>query len=405
MVVGCVTIQPTAGAQDDKPAAAGKSAVDDAKTHTLFMGADVSVGLDKKLYAVRGVSGSSWVIDVNGHTRVVSARSGPIDLKVTPSLKITRTTATVAHLRSGRGYTPNNDPTVRLTQALNQTALTSAEDHAAVNQATAANLGLVSAAAMGVNKAYAADLPAGLKAQAEQQVQNQLAADNQAQGATIAQSDAEDSIGGRAAGSAGFDAMDVEFEISSARPLPKPYVITMTRFHPKGTRPGTVQSLVYAKELNPIDAHPGIVHLVEGGFPYDFEPIDFQLHVYNRGQEVATSVSSKRVELTSDEAFEYIKLEYVSAHKGDTLPAVPAMGDLPADLPRRTAEGEYRQTVFVRVSKEGLASEAFADATCSKRIEDPYLEAVVRSIRFKPALNRGEPVEGVASLRLEQLKI
>ena len=76
-------------------------------------------------------------------------------------------------------------------------------------------------------------------------------------------------------------------------------------------RPGTVQNLVYAKELHPIDAHPTNVHFVEDGFPQDFELVDFQLHVYNRGEEVATTVSAERVELTRDEAFEYVRIEYI----------------------------------------------------------------------------------------------
>jgi hypothetical protein len=222
--------------------------------------------------------------------------------------------------------------------------------------------------------------------------------------ANLSQTENGDEPAGRIV-TTGLDAMDVEFDISSERPLQKPYVVTLARFHPKGTKPGTVQNLVYAKELHPIDAHPTNVHLVEDGFPHDFELVDFQLHLYNRGEEVATSVSSERVELTRDEAFEYVRIEYVVAHKGATLPASPAMGILPADLPGRLAHGEYKATIFVRVSKDGFAGEPFADVSCSRKIEDPYLETVVRCIRFDPALAQGKPVEGVASVNLRQLKI
>jgi hypothetical protein len=200
--------------------------------------------------------------------------------------------------------------------------------------------------------------------------------------------------------------MDVEFDVSSTRFLHNPYVVTMARFHPKGSTPGTVQNLVYARELAPIDANPTNVHFVEGGFPYDFELIDFQLHLYNKGEEVATTVSSKRVELTRDEAFEYVKIDYLNAHQGATLPAVPAMGRLPAGLLTRLAEGKYRETFFVKVSKEGLpADEVFRDAACSNRVEDLYLEQIVKGMRFKPALESGKPVESVASLNLERLNI
>jgi hypothetical protein len=111
------------------------------------------------------------------------------------------------------------------------------------------------------------------------------------------------------------------------------------------------------------------------------------------------------VQLTRDEAFEYVKMEYVSAHRSETLPPVPAMGKLPAELPTRLAAGKYAETFFVRVSKDGLADEPYADFTCSRKLGDPFLESVVRSLRFKPALAQGKPVDGVAALNLGKLQI
>ena len=112
----------------------------------------------------------------------------------------------------------------------------------------------------------------------------------------------------------GLDAMDVEFEVRSSKPLHNPYVVTMTRFHTVGSKPGFVQNMVYAKSLNPIDEHLSHVHFVEEGFPYDYELIDFQLHIYDRGEEIATNIAADRVELTRDEAFEYVRSEYIGAH-------------------------------------------------------------------------------------------
>jgi hypothetical protein len=199
--------------------------------------------------------------------------------------------------------------------------------------------------------------------------------------------------------------MDVEFEISAVRPLYNPYVVTMTKFRTPTSKPGEIKTLVYAKSLDPIYTKATRVHFTEEGFPFEYEMVDFQLHIYDRGQEIATNLSSKRVELTRDEAFEYVKIEYVGAHRGETLPAVPAMGKLPAELPTRLAAGKYSEKFFARVSKDGLADEAYADEKCSKKIEDPFLEAVVKSIRFKPALDHGKPVDGIATLDLNKLQI
>ena len=64
-----------------------------------------------------------------------------------------------------------------------------------------------------------------------------------------------------------------------------------------------VQNLIYAEALHPIDEHLSHVHFVEEGFPFNYELVDFQLHIYNRGDEIATNIAADRVELTRDEAF------------------------------------------------------------------------------------------------------
>jgi hypothetical protein len=38
-------------------------------------------------------------------------------------------------------------------------------------------------------------------------------------------------------------------------------------------------------------------------------------------------------------------------------------------------------------------------------VEDPYLQSVIRDIRFNPALDKGQPVEGIARLRFADLRI
>jgi hypothetical protein len=373
-----------------------------AKTHTLFMGADISVNLDTDLYPVRNVIGSSWVIDINGTEKVISTKHAPPKLKITQDLKLTEVSAVLADFKKEPTYSYGNDPDVKLTQGLNQGAMLNADHTAAVNQATAADMGAVSASQMGVNKVSAANARFA-PANANQPVQEALAASGQQVATETAGFGADNSPGGRQVTSQGKDALAIDFVASSPRPLSGPYVVTITRFHP-GTDPRIVQSLVYARSIDPIGSHPTPVHFVEEGFPFDYQIVDFQIHLYNRGVEVATNVASNRVDLTRDEAFEYVIASYEGSHMHDTLPASPAMGQMPADLAGRLAAGKYGATFYVRVSKDGMADQPFADAGCSKRIDDPYLVSVVRNIRFKPALDKGKPVEGIAPVNLAKLQ-
>ncbi len=438
LAIGGVKARATDSVRDTKPVMLEPVTVNEAKTHTLFMGADISVNLDKDIYPVRGIHGSNWVIVINGQDKLVSAKESPLNLKITPSLKLTEVSATILGFKRQAAYSFNNDPSVRMSRTLSQSALTNA-------MLLGASLDAQHVADTESNKALG---PSAIFADSDNQFgENALLFTAQIANATLHEPKAApgqlfpppnpnvpstfDGLEGQAlavtvanqnAASAanqtkngdeptgrlltqGLDAMDVEFEISSPRRLQDPYVVTIARFHPAGTKPGILQSLVYGKSLNPIDSHFGRVHFIEDGFPFNYELIEFQIHIYNHGQEIATNESQKRVELTRDEAFEYIKIEYISAHKGDTLPAEPALGRLPAELPLRLAAGKYGETFYTVVSKDGVADEPFADAACSTKIDDPFLESVVRSLRFKPALAHGKPVEGIASVNLSKLQI
>lgn len=395
-----LALTPADARADDDPAA---------KTHALFMGADVSVGLGKHLYKVEDVVGLSWIVDVDGSPKEVSTKKGPIELKVVPSLKLTEAVANVSGLVDTPGYGPGSDPSEALSKALNEAALQNAGNQAAVNQAQGAVVfnqtlatqvnGASTAAArsiLGLNTP-----PLGV-----QVVGNSSAATTNAQASlqtTMVSAGADNEPTGDRGFAHGFDALDVSFTVSAAHPLTHPFVVTVTRFHEKGDRPGYSRNQVYARELGLIDTHAGLVQFQEGGFPPAYVIESFELHLYNNGLEVATNVAPNFVALTRDEAFEYIKIEYLAAHKADTLPAKAVFGKLPADFAVFQAEGKYAPVYYVRVTKDGLPGDTFTDAACSHRLQDPYVESIVKAVRFKPALDKGTPVDSVAPLSLARL--
>jgi hypothetical protein len=373
----------------------------------------VSVGVGKQLYAVRDVFGSAWVIDVSGKPTVVSTRGAPIDLKITPSLKLTEFSAKLEGLQATPAYSARNDPNTRLTQSMSISADLNAGYNSSVNQAQAAVVHAQSFASRiaGVNNADVpkiaaiGGIPIFMSPADGALNENKETARLETAQAQIAASPGSDLEPPANSDPAGFDAIEVNFQISSEHALSNPYVVTITQLREKGARPGMIRKQIYAKELHPIDNRPITVHFLEEGFPPGFELQSFEVHLYNRGIEIATSVSPERVELTRDEAFEYVKIEYIGAHGSATLPPVPAMGKLPADLPTRLASGQFGATFYVKVSKDGVANVAYSDSACTRKIGDRYLDAVVAQIRFKPALADGRPTEGVAALDLNKLTI
>jgi hypothetical protein len=414
------------------------------KTHTLFMGADIAIALDRDQYHVKDVWGSNWVIDVNGREKEISAKQAPVNLKITPSLKLTENAVTIVGFKRVEAYSYANDPSVRLTKGLSQAGSLSndllaisqnaqyRQDVAASNNMSGAGVfvgaddqfsanAMLNTAKYTYSNTHATTLNGGIPnvsstaptANSNTSGANIGEGGSQFMAVGLAQENAviaaaQTANGNEPAGkiaTSGLDAMDVEFDVRSARPLHNPYLVTMARFRTRGGKTGMVQNLVYAQSLHPIDEHLSHVHFVEEGFPFNYELLDFQLHVYNRGEEIATNLAADRVELTRDEAFEYVKAEYIGAHPKDTLPATPAMAKLPADLPTKLAQGKYNAAFYVKVTKDGLADEAYSDPACTRRIDDPYLDSVVKRVRFKPALNAGKPIDGVAVLNLGKLAI
>jgi hypothetical protein len=425
------------------------------KTHTLFMGADIAINLDRDIYRIQDVMGSNWVVQINGRDRVISAKEAPLNLKITPSLKLTETSVVIEGFRRTQAYSYANDPSVLLTKGLSRSAamgtdLQSVARDAQARQDTASNKDLAgSAMFVGADDQFSSKAQLqtaqftysnthsfGIDPNTHLPISSNNAPStntnttgfvvygptlfgtrfgSEAQNLTVGQAQqasrtdsAQAEMGNEATGkivTGGLDALDIAFDIRSGKLLQNPYVVTMTKFRTPGSKPGLVQNMVYARSLHPIDEHVSHVHFTQEGFPFGYELLDFQVHIYNRGVEIASNIATDRVELTREEAFEYVKMEYIGAHKKDTLPAVPAMGKLPADLPAHLAGGQYRATYYVVVSKDGLADIPYSDSACKRKVGDPYLMAVVQSLRFKPALDAGNPVEGIASLDLNKLAL
>jgi hypothetical protein len=378
------------------------------KTHALFMGLDLSVEHEKTFHRVKDVSGDSFVITAKAAPVFLPVNRASRNLRVNNVLKLTSVSASITNLTSKRVYTARADPKMRRMVEMNR-AMASMDDaqSLAIDKAAA-----LSQATSGINTGDQDISGSGGAAHADWQEANARATaaafDSAQTSSTLANSYLTSSafVEGRTQDDLAkelFDGIEATFELSSETPLNNPYVLLVARFREPRAPVSTARNWIYAESLDPISSTPVKFHVMKGGFPPGYVLEDFQVHIYNRGEEVATNVSSKRVSLTREEAFEYVMIQYVSAHKGATLPAAPAMGKLPPDFNARLTGGQFNQTYYVKVTKDGTANGAYMDESCMQKIEDPYLESVVNSIRFTPALEKGKPVDAVTRLKLNDL--
>ncbi len=394
------------------PSLLGAEAGPAEKPFSLFMGADISVELGKTACPVRRVNGGSWIVDHDGRPQEVNASHGLQNLKIVPSLKLTEAAAQLEEFNTEAAFSFANDPIVRQTRAFASASELNAGHSAALS---AANAALVQSQKMA---SYASSV-SGMGSQVLQKdgylfnawtpasypgdvrVNADTAADYQ----TTTSSGTDNELYGDRGQGAQRDALRVSFAISSLRPIRDPYIVTIARFRERAGMPGKTRNLVYARALGPVDQNPQRVEFLEEGFTPGFEIVELQVHLYSGGVEVATNRASHRVDLSRDEAFNYLKADYLGLHKIESRPPEPALGHLPPDFADRAASGKYRATYYVRVTRDGVGEGVFADSACSRRVDDAYLESIVGNLRFMPALEKGRAIEGVAALRLDQLKI
>ena len=385
-----------------------------AKPYVLFMRTDVSVEQDKKLYPIKDVHGRAFVIDMKGRPEEVPMAGGSHRIEFQHALTLARTAASLTGLESERAYTPGRDPKMqRQREAVIAEAVIGDNASLAEGKMIAGlnnNFVAVNADARAPDGTPLNGAAASAAAVAKIGADNAAAA-FQAEGQAETLRESNVTSGGFARLAAEndmaqeqFDAVAVRFTVSSLAYLEKPYVVVITRFHARDDKPGVARSAVYAKALDSIGARPTKVELLHGGFPPGFEIEALQVHLYNEGREVPTDVAQKRVPLTRDEAFEYLKIEYVSGHKGDTVIATPALGLPDKEERLKLTPNQWKATYYAKVSKDGLPLGTYTDEACSQPVDD-QVAALAQNVRYYPAMEKGKPVEGIARLSWRQLPL
>ncbi|MES1168567.1 MAG: hypothetical protein ABUL61_05305, partial [Oleiharenicola lentus] len=329
------------------------------KTHVLFMGADLEVQREKKYYRVEDVMGSELKVHIGKREVFVPTRGRQTDLKVDHGLKLSTTSVKLDHLESGPAYTPANDPVRKMIAASGAAGGMAAVQDLAYGRMIQAEIMASSAtntlsrtpensASRGqVEAAYNAAMAEYSASARQAEMGNELMLSDQANtGGYVERMNKEKDEGN-------FDAMDVSFKVSSPVELDDPYVVILFKFQPREAKPGDEGILIHAKSIPPIGPKPQYFRAYESGLPIGFKYLNCTVHIYNRGEEVATNLSPNRVELTREEAQQYMVMEYIGAHKGATVPAMAVASSLPIPRRKQLTLDQLNRTYYARVAKDG----------------------------------------------------
>lgn len=379
------------------------------KTHVLFMGADLAVQREKKFYRVEDVVGSELKIKVGRKEVFVPTRNRSTSLKVDHSLKLAGASVKLDELFSGPAYTPANDPVRKMIAASGAAGGAAAVRDLAYGRMIAAEIGLASATNTLANTSESSASRSAVEAAYQAAGAEYEAGTRQAESGNDFQFSSQYDTAAYAnkakleEAEGNYDAMEVSFKVSSPVELDDPHMVVLFKFQERDAKPGDEGMVIHAQSLEPIGPKPKYVRVRQGGLPRGFKYLDCEVHIFNRGEEVATNASSKRVELTREEARQYLLIEHLGANKGTTVPASAVRGTVPPTRLRELSLDQLNRTYYAKVGVDGVVLGLYADEACSLQLDDPVTVSIVGEVFFKPALYQGKPVPGVAKVRLGEI--
>lgn len=191
------------------------------------------------------------------------------------------------------------------------------------------------------------------------------------------------------------DRFTLQFNVASHQPIANAFVILNTEY----TAPGHQELFrrVLAQRIGRIGAQPRTVTVYEADFPTGFHVKDYTISLYSEGQEIATNLSPKRIDLTSAQAYQYVLADYLATHKGETSPPAAVLMAPRSVLLSFDHEEELSRPVYVLVNAEGHVQTVSSDPSGQGEVSS-IVRSALQYFQFIPALQQGVPVSGRARL-------
>lgn len=155
------------------------------------------------------------------------------------------------------------------------------------------------------------------------------------------------------------------------------------------------KQVTFFKRIGALDQKPRRIQITKKGLTGDFKVRDVKLHVYRNGQELVTNQSSKQYALTREQVHEYLTLERVSTHRGQSLDPEPAWSLAPAELFATTKADAFDYPLTVHVDAQGRVTGIDPNRFVPEKVVNLVME-----LPFYPGLYEGQAVASIALVNL-----
>ena len=352
------------------------------KTHVVFVGLDLSVALDGKPRRIVGISKSTAELEVGtGVKRMRAELLNAFTLQRTP--KVSRELVDLGEIkvepafRSG-GLVDQAWAEAKQTQWLGETIMDVVEGRSDLQDQSPRVREVLR---------DLEDTGGGGRLQ-----MRELAKDNIEKG-DLQHADLEEEARRRNL----YDALDVSFLASAPQSVTDCYAAVVCTVRAAGGGGPRMGNLVFFCELGVVDAEPRRLKTQFTGFPVGFQLVRAEFHVYSRARELASNVAPNQMLLTERQAHQFMVLQYVGAHKTETLPARVAFTPLANEAMQVPSQRELHLPVSLAVDATGSVASVTAPSA-SQALQDN-----MTALRFYPAIESGKAVASKVTLSLSDL--
>jgi hypothetical protein len=346
------------------------------KPYSRFVGLNLMIQQDGSYYPLVGISNGSAVLREGREIKEVPFRDVK-GYRIDRGLVIRTRRATLDGLAAERVYTPANDPRTKWSSSQTAMLNTRSED---------AGLAEMQFLTDPNPKAAQGSLNTALNSEGY----NDMEEDGTAQDKIQQELDKQL-----------FDALQVEFEVSSPKPIPDPYAIIITEYRESALSKGTNNAFCL-KELDPIDSTPAKVTILQSGLTPGYQLVGYEVHLYDNGSEIATNVVKDRMDMSRPEVFAYLNGMYLAAHKGATLAPVSMGAAANSRVHSGISTEDLNRRVVIEVGSDGRVAGCVPGDPSSGQFSDAA-RTYLMGLHFYPALSNGSPVDGKVETTLAEL--
>ncbi|WP_221029266.1 hypothetical protein [Actomonas aquatica] len=378
-----------------KPVRVVSSAAAPVRDHHLFVGVESFLPHERELLAVRRFEGAESVLETETGEEVVVERDHSFRFKMTP--KVSPIVIKIDRIRGEETYSAWTDPKGQWMSR--QMALSGHYDDQTTNATRVLNAGMNAAHMISrVEEGNGGPLP-GASVTAEstmnkaisdyQQVQSSLQAFNDSPSITDNFDPLEEGDE-----SVPFDAINLRFNVRSPEPIADAHALARVRVR---TPDEGYKDFSFQRDLGALDRSERSILLTLDGLPPGFEFVDAEIHLFNHGEELATTQSERLMPLTAAEARQYVMLDYLAQHRDATLPPSAAWSLAPAALRAANDAASVNFAAKVEVNERG---EPTAIHALDGQILPESMREIFGQLTYLPALAEGQPVAGTVIVHL-----